>query len=242
MSKIIYRVLDFFEAFAAEKRPLVLTELAKVLDIPASSCHTALRAMTERGYLYELKSRGGFYPTARLLSVAQTIVDSDPVLSRVEPTLQKLMKETGQSVFLAKADGATLTYLAVFHGEAQMQLTIQPGDHVRSLYASSGGKAVLGSLSQEALREVVDGLSMKPLTPNTITSRTALLRELDLSRKRGWYVNQEETIEDTVTISASFMLNSSLYVITIAGLLKPMTRKQELATQALMQAVRELGD
>jgi DNA-binding IclR family transcriptional regulator len=61
--------------------------------------------MTERGYLDELKSRGGFYPTARLLSVAQAIVDSDPVLTRVEPALQRLMKDTRESVFLAKADG-----------------------------------------------------------------------------------------------------------------------------------------
>ena len=242
MSKIIYRVLDFFEAFAAEKRPLVLTELAKVLDIPASSCHTALRAMTERGYLYELKPRGGFYPTARLLGVAQAIVDSDPVLTRVEPALNRLLKETGESVFLAKADGASLTYLAVFHGDAQMRLTIQPGDHVRSLYASSGGKALLGHLGAQALQEAVDALSMKPLTPNTITSKTELLKDIELSKKRGWYLNQEETLEDTVTISTAFSFNSSLYVITVAGLLKPMTRKRDVVTQALLGVARELED
>jgi len=242
MSKIIYRVLDFFEAFAAEKRPLVLTELAKVLDIPASSCHTALRAMTERGYLYELKPRGGFYPTARLLGVAQAIVNSDPVLTRVEPALRKLLNETGESVFLAKAEGFSLTYLAVFHGDAQMRLTIQPGDHVRNLYASSGGKALLGSFGEPARREALDSLAMEPLTPNTMTSKTKLLKDIEQSKKRGWYLNQEETLEDTVTISVPFTLNSSVYVITIAGLLKPMTRKREVVTEALLRAARELND
>jgi IclR family acetate operon transcriptional repressor len=37
MSKIVERTLDVFEMFAAEKRPLSLTDMARLLDIPISS-------------------------------------------------------------------------------------------------------------------------------------------------------------------------------------------------------------
>jgi DNA-binding IclR family transcriptional regulator len=60
MSKIVARTLDFLEVFAAHKRPLSAFEIARLLDIPASSCHDVLQALLERGYLFELTNRGGY--------------------------------------------------------------------------------------------------------------------------------------------------------------------------------------
>jgi len=48
MSKIVERTLDVFEMFAAEKRPLSLTDMARLLDIPISSCHDVLQALLSR--------------------------------------------------------------------------------------------------------------------------------------------------------------------------------------------------
>ena len=70
MSKIVYRTLDVFEVFAQQKRPLSLTELVRQLDIPVSSCHDVVRALEERGYLYEVRPRGGYYPTSRLFELS----------------------------------------------------------------------------------------------------------------------------------------------------------------------------
>ena len=88
MSKIVYRTLDFFEAFASRKGPLSLTDLMNILNIPLSSCHDVVRALEDRGYLYEIRPRGGYYPTARLFAVAKAIVDNDPIAQRAEPILQ----------------------------------------------------------------------------------------------------------------------------------------------------------
>ncbi len=66
MSKIVDRTLDLLELFAEEKRPLSLSDIARLLKIPISSCHDVLQAMQARGYLYELAPRAGYYPTLRL--------------------------------------------------------------------------------------------------------------------------------------------------------------------------------
>jgi len=241
MSKIVFRVLDFFEAFAEEQRPLSLSELSRILDIPPSSCHGVLRAMEERGFLYELKARAGFYPTARLLELGRIIVEHDAVLSRIEPVLTKLRDSLDESVFLAKANGLSIVYLAVLHAEKRLRLALKPGDHVRSLYASSAGKAVLSTLDPAALVEFLKHTRLVSLTPRTITSKAKLQRDLKLSVQRGWFLNNEETVEDSLTISGLFMLNGSFYVLTIAGSLKPMERKLHRATQGLVQALSELG-
>lgn len=241
MSKSVDRVLDFFEVFTVEKRPLSLSELARVLDVPVSTCHGVLKALVARGYLYELKARGGFYPTARLADIGALIVEADPVLSRVEPILAALRDEIGESVFLAKANGLEITYLATLHADTRLRLTLAPGDHVRSLYASSAGKAVLATLPPRALAALLERLPLVPLTAATITSKAALRRDLKTSEGRGWFVNREETVEDSMTISGRFTMNGTLYVVTIAGSLKPMERNLPRAAERLLATLATLN-
>jgi DNA-binding IclR family transcriptional regulator len=45
MSKIIDRTPDFIELFGKERRPLSLSEIANLLDIPISSCQDVVQAM-----------------------------------------------------------------------------------------------------------------------------------------------------------------------------------------------------
>jgi DNA-binding IclR family transcriptional regulator len=241
MSKIVFRVLDLFEAFAEEKRPLSLSELSRILDIPPSSCHGVLRAMEQRGFLYELKARAGFYPTARLLDLGQVIVEHDVALSRLEPLLGALRDLLDESVFLAKANGLSIVYLAVLHADKRLRLALKPGDHVRSLYASSAGKAVLSTLEPQALSEFLASIKLTALTPRTVTSKLELQKDLKLSLERGWFLNREETVEDSLTVSAPFQFNGLWYVVTVAGSLKPMERKLDRVTDALLKTIRQVS-
>lgn len=241
MSKIVFRVLDFFEAFADLHRPLSVTELARLLGIAPSSCHGVLRAMEERGFLYELKPRAGFYPTGRLMELGRTIVEHDPTLSRAEPALNRLRDSLNESVFLAKVNGLSIVYLAVLHANQRLRLELKPGDHVRSLYASSAGKAVLSTLSAPDFAKFLAEVNLVPLTPRTITKKTELQRDIKRSLKRGWFLNNEETVEDSLTVSALFTLSGSFYVVTVAGSLKPMERKLKQVTSKLLATVSELN-
>ena len=90
MSKIVERTLDFLELFAEQKRPLSLSDISRLLKIPASSCHDVLQTLEERGYIYELAPRAGYYPTRRILDLARTITAHDPVATRAEILLRAM--------------------------------------------------------------------------------------------------------------------------------------------------------
>jgi DNA-binding IclR family transcriptional regulator len=240
MSKIVNRTLDFFEAFAAAKRPLVLSELMKVLQIPVSSCHDVLRALEERGYLYEVRPRGGYYPTARLFDLARTIVENDPFMARVQPVLEHLRDQAQESVFLMKARDHVLTYVAVVDAESPLRLSVKVGDPLRSLHATSAGKAWLATLPPQELDAALGSAPLKPLTPGTITSRTALKKDLAAAQQRGWFLNREESVEDSLTISARFQWQQATYIITVAGSVKRMERKLDKVVKWLQAAASEL--
>jgi DNA-binding IclR family transcriptional regulator len=240
MSKIVDRTLDLLELFAKEKRPLSLSDIARLLKIPVSSCHDVIQAMQLRGYLYEIAPRGGYYPTLRLHAVGKEIGDNDPVLTRTEALLRALRDSLDESVLLAKVNGLDAKYLLVFEPTHPLRILVKVGDSIRSIYGTSAGKALLASLDDRALSAFLRSAKLVPLTNRTIKSATALRKDIDLGRKRGWYLNREESLNGVTTISVTFRWSNSVYIVTIAGPSSRLDRKLETAAALLTDVCSRL--
>src|ERR1700709_313628 len=91
--KAASRTLDLFEAFAEAGGPLSLTEISQRISVPISSCHSLVRTLQIRGYVYVLEERKRIYPTKRLLGIAQSIGRYDTVLERLTPIVTHLAKQ-----------------------------------------------------------------------------------------------------------------------------------------------------
>jgi DNA-binding IclR family transcriptional regulator len=137
-----------------------------------------LQALLERGYLYELTPRGGYYPTLRLYQTAKVIADHDPVPLRADAILRALRDKIDESILMAKVNGLDATYLLSIEPSHPLRFLASVGQNVRSLHATSGGKALLGSLSEQALSAYLKTATLASLTPKTITSKAALREEL----------------------------------------------------------------
>jgi DNA-binding IclR family transcriptional regulator len=240
VSKIVGRTLDFLEIFAVHKRPLSSSEIARLLGIPASSCHDVLQALLARGYLYEITPRGGYYPTLRLYQTAKIIADHDPVPLRAEAILKVLRDKIDESILLAKVNGLDATYLLSIESPHPLRFLANVGEKVRSLHATSAGKALLAGLSQHALNAYLKSANLAPLTSRTITSKSALRDELAAGNRRGWFANREESQHGVTTLSARFVWTSATYIVTIAGPSSRLGPKLVDAAELLMSACKLL--
>src|SRR3546814_19170139 len=97
----VHNVLALFELFAREKAPRTLTALAQQLDMPKSSAFNLIQTLLDRGFIYETRKRGGYYPTRRLLELASRIAEGDPFLQNIHGYLESLAAETGATALLA---------------------------------------------------------------------------------------------------------------------------------------------
>jgi DNA-binding IclR family transcriptional regulator len=240
MSKIVERTLDLLELFAKEKRPLTLSDIAHLLKIPLSSCHDVVQAMRARGYIYELAPRAGYYPTSRLHALGKEIGNSDPVLMRAELLLRSLRDTLDESVLLSKVSGLNATYLLAFEPTHPLRMLVKIGDTVRSLHGTSAGKALLSSLDDRALTAFLKSAKLGPLTKQTITSETALRKDIELGKKRRWFLNRGESLNGVTTVSALFRWNSSIYIVTIAGPSSRLDQKLENVVNLLTNACHHL--
>lgn len=240
MSKIVERTLDCFELFAEQMRPLSLTEISRLLKIPPSSCHDVLQALQKRGYIYELAPRGGFYPTLRLHDLAKTIADHDPVLLRAEILLRSLRDILDESVQLAKARDLQATYLLTFESAHALRIVVGVGSNLRSVHATSAGKALLASLDDRALSAYLKSTRLTALTAKTVLSKTELRNQIETGRKRGWFLNREESVEGVTTLSSRFKWQESLYIVTVAGPTPRIDAKLSWAAELLMDVCKRL--
>ncbi|HYC45620.1 MAG TPA: IclR family transcriptional regulator [Burkholderiales bacterium] len=210
------RVLDLYEAFSELQRSASLSDIARKLNIPVSSCFALLRTMENRGYLYSEKPRGGMYPTKRMFSLANRIAAHDPIGNRVAPALQELRDTTGETVLFAKRSGEQVVILDVLISPQRIRYTADTGE-LRPLYASSLGKAILSRMPLGERTALLDKIDMAKLTPATVTSRKKLEEEIARCAKRGWFVNAEESVKHIFAVAVPVAVNAETYAISLPG-------------------------
>lgn len=215
--KSALRVVEIVEVFARERQPLALSELARLLAMPVSSCLGLVRTLEGLGWLYEVSRRQGYYPTGRLLSMAQQIAANDPVLERVRPTLQELRDTSGETVLLTRLrDDARVVYLDVIDSPHRIRYAAQAGE-MRDAHVNSAGRALLAALPAEERARVLAQATFTRHTPKTLASAKALEAELAASRERGWFANLGETLPDLAGVAWPFALAGQVYAISVVG-------------------------
>lgn len=238
--KTALRVIEIMEIFAREGRTLTLTELAKLLDAPVSSCLGLVRTLTSLGYLYETGRRQGYYPTGRLLAIAQRIAKADPILERVFPLLETVRNETGETAVFGKLqEDGRVVYLAVVESQNAVRYTAMPGE-LRAPYSNSIGRALLGALSESKKDSLLAATAFAQLTPKTLATKEALILELKESAERGWYQNIGESIPDLGAVAVPVTLSGETYGISVAGPINRIVDRIAVLAESLHAARRSL--
>ncbi|MDT5148319.1 MAG: IclR family transcriptional regulator, acetate operon repressor [Mycobacterium sp.] len=188
-------------------------ELARALDLHASTAHRILRALVAGGYAVQnaQTERYRLGPAAFLLGrAAERTLGFDQAM----PLLEQLAEFTGESVNLVIRDGDE--GLVVLRVESEQPLRfIQPVGARIPLYCTSTGKVLLafaGDLHEEVARlgELIR------LTPTTIISPRELLRDLEETRERRFSINRGERVPGVYGVAAPVPTTDGIVTTALA--------------------------
>lgn len=226
------RALDIFATFARERRPLSISELARMLSIPTSTCHGLVKTLEQCGYLAEIKRTRGYYPTSLLLRFASDIARYDPIPAFMGPLLAEIREETRETVVLGKRVRNKAVYLEVLESAEWLRYIAKVGD-TRPLHATAVGKALLSTMSEEERLDIVSRIPYEPLTARTLTSPEKLLKSVEEGRQRGWYLSDGEYHADICAISVPIAVHGDQYCVIVSGPRDRIKRNLEHIGQAL---------
>lgn len=235
-------VLDLMEFFAAHKQPATLAEIARHFEWPRSSTFNLLGTLASRGYLYEPRARGGFYPSPLWMSLVQQVQSADPIPQQLHQMLEALQQRTGETAILAAATGAHAVFVDAVESPQAIRYAAEPGKMV-PLHVTAMGRALLSQMAPADRATILRRATFERYTATTLMSVAAVEKEIKRSIERGWFEGNGEFTEDLGGVALPLKMPHRHFAVLVAGpVSRVKTRSAELAGLIREEIARKLPD
>ncbi|HLT57565.1 MAG: IclR family transcriptional regulator [Limnochordales bacterium] len=211
------KALDVLEALRDAER-LSLAELSERVGQPRSSLFRILDTLECRGYVEHLPDVDGYALGLAAASLAGRHTVSAALRRVARPVLTELAEELGETVNLGMLLGAEVVYVDMVESHYAMRMNVTIGSRSPA-HSTSLGKALLAFAGPEVDLQRLLPPALPAMTPNTITDREQLLKELKVVRARGWSLDDEENEPGARCVGAPILGNqgSAVAAISVAG-------------------------
>jgi DNA-binding IclR family transcriptional regulator len=184
------RSLQILEMLAKSKTGLTLAEITRSLGLAKSSAHYLLSTLVRRGYLHRNRHTGRYMFGLKLFTLANTALSGLELRQQAFPFLLALGQKTELTVNMAILDLNEVVLIEKVEPPGIFRLATWVGQRL-PLHCTSLGKVLLAFLSESELdRHIKPGLLRH--NENTIVSPTKLKEHLQVVRKLGYAVDDEE--------------------------------------------------
>jgi IclR family acetate operon transcriptional repressor len=242
-TQAISRTLAILTLFRESDGDLGISDIAKQLSLSVSTVHRIVRVLVDDGYLsQDLPSER--YALGRSSVLLGHAANRRLGLDRAKKVIERLRDELGESVNLGVRDGGEMVVVVSVESKQLLRFSQEPGNRL-PVHATGMGKATL-SHGARSIEEEVAGLDkpLRRLTKNTITSATVLSKELNLIRRRGYSVDDQEAIEGVRCVAVPILSPEGdlLAAIAVQGPAVRMTDdKLKRAVPTLRTAAQEIA-
>ncbi|CAH1689256.1 IclR family transcriptional regulator [Hyphomicrobiales bacterium] len=121
------------------------------------------------------------------------------IVEQAQKEMEALARETQHTVWLGVLSGAEVVVLKTVRGSQPIQFAVEPG-HRLPAHAAAMGKALLSLKPDAEIRPLFEG-SLPTATKQTLHSVDELLRQLALTRLRGYAISDQELFDGVKAIS-----------------------------------------
>jgi DNA-binding IclR family transcriptional regulator len=168
-----------------------IADLGRTLDIPTT---TTLRIMTTLHLEGLVRKNSALYELGPvLIQLGNASLAGTEIRTTAIPVLEKLTGQTDETAQLAISCDERALIVAVQDSPHPLRAASRPG-FLAELHCSSTGKTLLAFLHYPRLAEFYGKGAARPAkrTPHTLTTLGEIKREIELTRKRGYSVDDEE--------------------------------------------------
>jgi IclR family acetate operon transcriptional repressor len=123
------------------------------------------------------------------------------VVERARQPMDALMRETGETANLGIETRDEVLFLAQVETHEAIRAFFPPGTRA-PMHSSGIGKALLAWYPPEKVRGILARRGQAKFTSLTLTSETALLRDLARTRERGFSIDDQERAEGMRCVAA----------------------------------------
>jgi IclR family acetate operon transcriptional repressor len=224
-----YRVQSVGRAFSlletlAEAGPdgMTLSELSRGLGVSKSTAYAILHTMLAHGFVADSGAgmRRRYRLGMALARLGDLVVSQIGLRDVAMPVLRSLTEETELPSRVAVLDEHYAVVIGLVdapRSTVRFAANLGKREH---LHSSAVGKAMLASMPDTGVLEIVELAGLPRKTTHTIVEPAALLRDLATVRRRGYAVDDEEDVEGVFCVGSSVFDHSGRCAgaISVTGL------------------------
>lgn len=201
------KAMDVLELVALEGRPLRFAEVQARSPYPKATLHRLLQSLVHQGLLTQDEATQTYAPGLRLVRLAHMAWAQASLAPIARGPLDALAAELGETIHLAQLDQGQVLYVDKRNAARPIEMFSQAGK-VGPAYCTGVGKAMLAHLPPETLERVLQRQSFHRFTPQTLTTRAALLADLETIRREGYALDREEHEAGIICIAVPILARS----------------------------------
>lgn len=238
------KAMDILDALGTSPQGLSQAELSGHLGVPRTTVYRLLATLVARGMVRRDPLRRVYCLGFRCFELARSAYAMPDLTAAASLELRALRDLTGETSYLATLDGLEVLSLERCDGAHSQRSQSALGQR-KPLHCTSQGKAILSALDEAAQGALLRDITLKPMTPHTLTDRRRLQAELKITAARGWSIDDEEIVLGVRCVGAPVVDAAGKVrgAISVAGPAYRMTmeRVQGLGPE-VAEAARRVGE
>lgn len=233
------RVLTAFDHDSVEMTP---SDVSKKTDLPRAATRRILLTLCKLGYAV---SDGKYFRlTPKVLDLSHNYVGNDRIRDLIEPVMRDVADRLKDSCTLNIMDGGDMVSIFSCNANAIGAISMNVGLRI-PLYVSTPGRMMLAMLSKKEVDDYLAKADLAPFTPNTVTSKPQLRKELAVSRDQGYAIGREEWEMGLYAISVPVQNDAQEIIacLTAVGNAARIPTEEDVAmrVEVLQEAAHQIG-
>jgi len=186
----VSNAIDILELLGDRDHEMSITDIVTDLGLTRSNVNKLLATLEVLGYVEHNRYTGNFRLGVKTFQISQAYINKLNIIEISIQVLQQLKNDTGESAYISVLRDANVVYLNVIETDLAVRVMPRIGN-VGPAYATATGKAQLAYFEPAELEKLYTDDFLK-ITPNTIKNFDQLKEELELVKKQGYAIDNEE--------------------------------------------------
>ena len=189
--QVIERMMSLLDALADSPEPASLKQLAATAELHPSTAHRILAAMSHARFV-ERQNNSTYRLGIRLLELGAIVKSRINLREVALPFMQELHEEIGEAINLGARRDDEIVYLErTSSGRSLVRVVYLVGGRA-PLHLTSLGKLFLANDGMQKIRDYAKRTGLPGKTPHSLTTVSALEKELEKVRRHGIAYDDEE--------------------------------------------------
>ena len=231
---MISRAADILRVLEGDTTGLSLAKIANKVGLPRSTVQRIVNALVVEEFVTVDHSSTGYSIGPGIQALAQN--GRRDVSKSLRPVLERLSKETGETVDLGVFQSGQMTFIEQVVGTQRLRAVSAIGESF-PMTMTANGKAAMALMETAELTQVFE----REIESEAADQRVRFLtKELELVRSNGYALDEDEHTNGISAVGMAFQTDDQIYAISIPAPSHRFATARDLFIQKLLSSRSEI--